>query len=749
MARENNFLLGNGDRLTEPVTVPSGGGDKNPPYTFASARSRISGKLAVAQSQLASLPEAACPRGEVVAVVTLHPRYLAKSDFPTDLLSAVGLRSVGSRSRAITPENWGISKHPETAVATTDLFVAGSKSAFQTWAGRLPRWTSQTPGASQLVRIEDVAAFQAQDKIRAVPMDRDEAWLEVVIHNGHDSSVIEAFEAYARSMGAEPLMNRRRDAGGLTFIPVRFSTDRIEHLAQFSFLRIVRGMPSLRPLQPSIMRQVSGFQAVLPSGDSLDANIRIAVFDGGIPGNSDLTRWVQQVDPPGIGNPVPAYQAHGLAVTSALLFGPLLPQTTADRPYCIVDHIRVLDERSGADETDLEILDVLDRILTVLDADQNRYQYANISLGPDLATTDDEVTAWTASLDERFAQEDFLVTVAVGNNGHLDHVAGLNRVQPPGDGVNVLSVGASTSPGSTWQRAPYSCIGPGRCPGVVKPDGLAFGGSATEPFYALAPGDVMSTIGYQGTSFASPLVLRSAVGVRAYLGDRVTPLVIRALLIHRAQDAGYDRTEVGWGRFETDVESLVTCEDDEVLVLFQGKLPLNEHLRAQVPVPDGELAGMVTITATLVIAPQTDPEHPAAYTRSGLEVAFRPNDKSYHHYADGKVSKHPRTWPFFSQANMHGAGEYVLRGEGHKWEPCLRCSRRLRASSLSKPCFDIYYHSREAAVAASDAQPIPYALIVSMKAPRVLDLYNRVVRTYANILVPLRPVIRIPVQVTG
>ena len=38
MARKNNFLLGFGERLTAKVEVPSGGGDKNPPYAFSTAR---------------------------------------------------------------------------------------------------------------------------------------------------------------------------------------------------------------------------------------------------------------------------------------------------------------------------------------------------------------------------------------------------------------------------------------------------------------------------------------------------------------------------------------------------------------------------------------------------------------------------------------------------------------------------------------------------------------------------------------
>jgi len=163
-------------------------------------------------------------------------------------------------------------------------------------------------------------------------------------------------------------------------------------------------------------------------------------------------------------------------------------------------------------------------------------------------------------------------------------------------------------------------------------------------------------------------------------------------------------------------------------------------------VPNGSLAGLLTMTATLVIAPETDPEHPAAYTRCGLEVFFRPHAKKYRRYRDGKQSAQPITKPFFSRANLYSAGEYERRSEGYKWEPCLRGSKRIRASSLDSPVLDIYCHSREGAEAAKDPKPIPYALVVGMKAPRIPDLYNRVVRTYANVLIPLRPVIRIPIR---
>src|SRR3546814_14881926 len=60
-----------------------------------------------------------------------------------------------------------------------------------------------------------------------------------------------------------------------------------------------------------------------------------------------------------------------------------------------------------------------------------------------------------------------------------------------------------------------SAVGPGRSPGYVKPDFLAFGGSPAAPFFVLGGGRQSLARGANGTSFASPLALRCGVGIRA------------------------------------------------------------------------------------------------------------------------------------------------------------------------------------------------------------------------------------------
>src|SRR5262249_20073054 len=111
-------------------------------------------------------------------------------------------------------------------------------------------------------------------------------------------------------------------------------------------------------------------------------------------------------------------------------------------------------------------------------------------------------------------------------------------------------------------------------------------------------------------------------------------------------------------------------------------------------------------------------------------------------------SKHAKTKPFFAASNMYNAAEYELRDDGCKWEPCIHGERKFKADALHKPCFDIEYQHRELGTKAAAPQPIPYALIVSMRAPDVPDLYNQVVRAYAARLTPLRSKLQIPIRGT-
>ena len=81
----------------------------------------------------------------------------------------------------------------------------------------------------------------------------------------------------------------------------------------------------------------------------------------------------------------------------------------------------------------------------------------------------------------------------------------------------------------------------------------------------------------------------------------------------------------------------------------------------QIPIPTEPMAGLVNITATFCFASATDPQDPLNYTRSGLEVRFRPHDKKR---KDAK-QVHPDSSRFF-QAKDVVIDDNDLRPDAHR-----------------------------------------------------------------------------------
>jgi hypothetical protein len=408
------------------------------------------------------------------------------------------------------------------------------------------------------------------------------------------------------------------------------------------------------------------------------------------------------------------------------------------RPFGVIDHYRVLDKNCGRDP--FELYDVLRRIDEIIKARQ--YQFFNLSIGPAVPIEDDEVHAWTALLDEHLSDGHALVTVAAGNNGEEDRPSGEARIQVPSDAVNSLAVGAADSTRAGWKRASYSAFGPGRSPGRVKPEIVQFGGDGREPFRVYDAESAPSLASTMGTSFAAPAALRLAAGIRAHFGDRISPLALKALLVHCADPGVEDRDEVGWGRVPGDMDSIVLCDDGMVRVLYQGELSPSQYLRALIPLPPDEyLNGQVAVDATFCYATPIDPQDPGSYTRSGLEITFRPHVGRFAH-GDATV---PRSRPFFRRSDFDN--ERVLRNDAQKWETTLHATKTFRGTSLLQPVFDIHYNARSAGGNARDAKKIRYALVVTVRSPRTPSLYDTVLQTYAGQLEALMPIIDIPVRV--
>jgi len=743
-AKRNNFLIGYGERLATDLAAPPGGGPKQHPYTLAEARKLLAPKVKATVAELASLPSEVCPRDNTVALVTLHPTYLAKSYYPTELLYTYSLEAIGSRSREVSPNKWTRKKPPDTAV-TSELFVAGTRSHFQQLAADIGSSRNIEALPNDLIKIEDFRTQPIDEKLKPIRSDAEEPLLEVVLHAqpvAEDAFILEGFEAYLDTLDIKPNLDRRRFfAEGLCFLPLRVPRDLVIEVVKYSFLRLAREMPRLRQFRP-VARATPGFSSFacrLPKEGPIDSSIRVAVFDGGVKADGKLDLWVARKKTKNIGAHVQEFQNHGTAVTSALLFGPLQDGVTADRPYASVDHYRVLDADTMKDDQQ-ELYSVLERIRDVLET-RSKYDFINLSLGPDLPIEDNDVHAWTAVLDQLFSDGLTLPTIAVGNTGELDWKSGNARIQTPADCVNALSIGGCDRIGADWKRASYSSIGPGRNPGIMKPDGLAFGGSSREPYWVLNAKNPGAAMPITGTSFAAPTALRTAIGLKAHFGKLLTPLAIKALLLHTCDDASHDKTEVGWGRIPADVDSIVMTDQHAAHIIYQGELRPASWIRMQIPIPSEPMSGIVNISATFCFATPTDPQDPINYTRSGLEVRFRPHDKK----RKDPQQLHADSSHFF-QAKDVFLDESDLRADAHKWETTLHKNRSMRAAGLRNPVFDVHYNARIGGRNATSAEKIPYALVITVASKKTRDLYNKILQRYPTILEPLKPVVEIPIR---
>ena len=247
-----NFLIGFGERLTKKVdragrTI----NEKALPYNFEETITRLKPGLASTCAAITALPPGACPAGEVVALVTLHPEFLAKSYYPGGAMAEAGLRPIGSRSRDIRPQQWTAraKQRDRGRASTIEMYVAGQRDRVLRWAQDVPHWTEHHRGAGDLIRIEDIRPLTAlQNRLVALSTEGKELFLEVALHADIDIDIVEDFSGFVDTLGGTVLNDLAINVRGLVFVPVRMPRSRYQELAQYGFLRVARPLTKLRNL---------------------------------------------------------------------------------------------------------------------------------------------------------------------------------------------------------------------------------------------------------------------------------------------------------------------------------------------------------------------------------------------------------------------------------------------------------------------------------------------------------------------
>lgn len=733
MAKKTNYLIGKAEELAKITPPPKMDPQSRDLYTIEEVVERLRPQLAQVTKEFSDLSGSLCPRGYAVAKMTLHPSFIAKGHFPKQLFREMGVRSIGSKATDIKPDKWMRKGTPEKSPSTS-LFIAGKIENFVDFEKKLPDLTEESYVAQDLKKVWSFENIPATSKLKENHSSKP-GYFEVgvqFIPGGTSEFIKQSFITYARSLNFDVRDDLSLEVSNLWFVPVIGPSDKAVELARHSFVRVIRPMAPLRAFRPLVRSLPGSSKAKLPSAPPIASDVRVAILDGGLPTTHAIGPWLNEYRlSDSSSSDYPGGPDHGLGVTSAFLFGPLPHDGEAPRPYSFVDHHRVLDSDISAEDP-LELYRTLAHIEDILISRQ--YEFINISLGPDLPIDDDEIHPWTSLLDSYLADGETFLTIAAGNNGEGDESLGLHRIQVPSDSVNAIAVGASDRIDKTWRKATYSASGPGRAPGRVKPDLLAFGGSHHQYFHVLNAATYPELIPQQGTSFSAPYLLRKAVGIRALFGHDVTPLAIKALLINSAHRNAQEQSQIGWGKVIEEVDSLIQSPDGVAKILYQGELLPGKYLRVPLPVPKNGIGGMVKIKATCCFSTHVDPQDTSMYTKAGVEIGWKPKK--------GKKSE-----SFFQQVKK--ATEAELRRDAAKWEPVLHAEKRKNGKILDEPAFEIHYMARNsgADINTTSADIIKYAFVVTLEAPKHKEIFSDILEAYSEILSEIEPRITTDIEV--
>lgn len=628
---QKRLILGNGEQYIQPIKKQLTGRTPEPPRSYGEARDRIKSGVGGALRSFETLPEEKKIPDEAVFCMRLHPDVTAKSYDPATIFDAVPeLRSVGSRTYH-TPikdvaQTTRIEKKIEKDVTDVDarlVFVQSTPSGFDRFIQQLDRAESSLPSKfrEEIQRIERFDMLSIDEQFAGFDRNWSEGRVELILHpsrSAKDGQLEFLFELFEWSNIDAEKTKVRPYANEPTFVSCFLNRASLSQLAGVNPLRSAHplhfdGLNSLRHAPKS--------NAPKPPSTTTRSTIKVGMFDGGIDATVPLLAGHAEQDD---ANSIKTTEhddcvSHGTAVAGAILHGPLNPFKAKDRlpaPPVYVVSFRVLPTSDPLDVDLYESIDVIEQAVP----SRNDIKVFNVSFGPRGPIEDDTLSRFTYVLDTLAATHKVSFCVAVGNDGD---VTDEERIQSPSDMVHGLGVGAFTLDAASPVHAPYSCRGPGRECGKVKPDLAAFGGCENMPIH-LASTTVGQKVLWWGTSFAAPIAARmNALAIDSF--ERSTALLGRTLLVHASElpgkkaDAKKSDLLLGHGCLPESIDDVLLCDDDCVSVVFQGDILPGRMAKLPIPWPKKSIPGKIQIHWTIAALSPIDPMHPGDYTSCCLE----------------------------------------------------------------------------------------------------------------------------------
>lgn len=738
-------IIAHGEYYIDPIDKMSFGGPKVYPHEYEEAKNRLGRDIVIIQDMIRNSKEVFLK--EKIVCVRLEPKFEAKSYMPTSIIAETEMSFVGGR-KYINED--GVKKAKLYFIKTSDSELAKLKNnLLSSQKDKNKSWRSQ------LCMINSIDLLKPDEKVMGFEKDWDGGKVEIILHPlGKNTQ--ESIKGFFDLTGLHPENTAvRQYEGGLTFVCANVDKRVIDILKYYNPLR------SIKPIEDDFANPMR-MSPIRSKGPKLPeivhkSDIKIGVFDGGVQEGTYLVDPFCDKYEMVSTQPNEKTLEHGSAVCGAILFGALNGKTETDvlsNPMVSVESFRVTPPEKTSDGLfDYHMYGTIDIIEKVV-KERHDIKVFNLSLGPRGPILDDELSRFTyvcdrLSYDVEDDEVNPLFCVAVGNDG--ESTEPLNRIQSPADMVNGMAVGAySFSATGDKERAPYSCIGPGREGAKTKPDLLEFGGSITNPFVGVMHGS--EQVGaVLGTSFSTPVVA-GKIGRLMACSDLIVPHLGRALLIQNAEVLQEtSRNETGFGFCPIDVEELLECTDNKVTILYSGEITSSTSVRLPIFAPEiSTSSGNTKIGWTICTVVNPNVNDPDAYTNNCIEDTFYPHEMTF---SFTKQGVRPQKLNLLQKGKLEEARKLMnngyrksdlpiskpakkyfreedLRNKDFKWDTIIKKNVSMRSTSLLNPFLTLHAIGRD----EYQHERIRYFAVVNIETPNYNgSLYDRILETYREL----------------
>jgi subtilisin family serine protease len=750
-------ILYRGELYSSFVEKKTGGGSKEPLVKYEDARAKIISDIANVKEAIRTIPNEKRLPNEFVVCLRMPEEFSAKSYYPDTIfdtnISKFGLKEIGSR-------RWTEESSRSVNTGGKLFFVRATEKSLESLRERLDKsedfLTKQFK--TDISKISSLDILRPTEQILGIDDNWQSGRLEAVLHPFYlDKQLsLSQFITLIEKSGLNKNNVKVKQYGeGVSFL---------SFIGNREMLTSISGYNPLRTVHPLLMRNLPSLSRgqIINGGPQIPdfkkkSSIVVGVIDGGTERNNPyLQNYVVSED--AVSEPEHSeYVSHGTQVCGTVLYGPLNDfnaNAKLPEPFVSVKSFRVLSSNT----IDPDLYDVIDAIEKIIPANRDISVY-NLSLGPKGPILDDSISRFTFSCDLLSKQFEILFCVAVGNDGEI---TGYDRIQSPSDSVNSLAVGAYTKRNGNLQKAPYSCIGPGREGNKLKPDLLAFGGCDQTPIHLIGS-SVGQKVWNMGTSFASPIVAGAVGLIIGGSNKAINSLTGRALIVHSVSEKnGIGHSlNLGHGILPESMNDVITCKDKSYTLIYQGEIEPGKFAEFQIPWVNEIIQGRAILRWTVSVLTDVDAQSPDDYTSSSVETVFYPHSNKYRFEKNGKTatvdiaSETAKVALLLSTGWKQSNFPISASGNPHKTEEDLRLDLKWdsmdtrevskRAISLNNPKFHLHAMGRGSRVNQSKVR---FSLVLSLEAPAAtVDLYSKVLAKY-NALVPLTLSVDVSVPVT-